>query len=571
MSDLKHMQNVTAMQQNGTKSRGHMSNKKFIDVTPKVNPYAQYRNYSYSLEFAIGELIDNSITSAYQNWEKLVAENGSDYYLSIYINFDADNKRITVEDNAAGITDSDFDRVLVAGEKPLESNHLSVFGVGLKMAAFWFGEALQISSRPIGENYISVASMSLAEMDQEGKLVASTRKAPRASLKPGTVIYLEKPYPERWPEANEIVAKSKLWSSMYRIYLANTVNPVRIFVNGTLLKFEPFPLMHEKFWPSNKGPKVGSNEKTWKQEFSMTTTDGFKITGWFGILSQIRRDVSGFFLHFRGKGMDGIGVGDSDESGNSSSNRRISNLYYRPFQIFGRDEGYRFGRFTGEFDISDFGKPVSSDEPRWTGKQQEEFETAVLTALKAGSEDFWSQASNFQPRTKKKLEEKAEDTDITETEIKEIGEVLFGDWNPDDAHHDEDVEADAPIKGLSSLGVGEVSEFEFVKVDDQEGHEHIIKLEIADEPNMELYSFHQDPDSKSDVHILRINAGHLVLRKFNWTSKQVRQATFSMALLMALPELFLPLRINRSHYRAKVNDIANALVEQVDTKSTEEE
>jgi hypothetical protein len=542
-----------------------MTSKKFVNVTPKVNPYAQYRNYSYSLEFAIGELIDNSITSAYQHWDALVAENGQDYCLTIHINFDEKFRRITVEDNAAGITDAEFSRVLVAGEKPVESNHLSVYGVGLKMAAFWFGEALQISSRPIGEDYLSKASMSLAEMDAEGKLVASTLTAPRATLKSGTVIYLDKPYPERWPEPNEISAKKNLWASMYRIYLADQVRPVRIFVNDLLLKFEPLDLLHEKFWPSKKGPKDDAVEKIWKKQFSMKTSDGITITGWFGILSQIRRDVSGFFLHFRGKGMDGIGVGDSNDSGTSSANRRISNLYYRPFQIFGRDEGYRFGRFTGEFDISDFGKPVSSDEPCWTGKQQEEFESAVLKELKSGEEDFWSQASNFQPRTKKKLEQAVQDTDITETEIKEIGEILFGDWNADDAHHDDDdIDSQDPEgAGLGGLDQGEVAEFEFVKVADNEGHEHVIKLEIADEPSLELYSFHQDPDSDSDVHILRINAGHLILRKFNWTNKHVRQATFSMALLMSLPELFLPLRISRSHYRLKINEIANALVDQI--------
>jgi hypothetical protein len=539
--------NVTCIKQNYLIRGEPMSSKKFVNVTPKVNPYAQYRNYSYSLEFAIGELIDNSITSAYQNWDALVAENGDDYCLSIYINFDENLRKIIVEDNAAGITDEDFNRVLVAGEKPIESNHLSVYGVGLKMAAFWFGEGLQISSRPIGENYMSKASMSLAEMDAEGKLVASTLTAPRATLKSGTVIYLEKPYPERWPEPNEINAKKNLWASMYRIYLGATVKPVRIFVNGILLKFEPLDLMHEKFWPTKKGPKEGAIEKTWQRQFSMTTSDGITVNGWFGILSQIRRDVSGFFLHFRGKGMDGIGVGDSDNSGSSSANRRISNLYYRPFQIFGRDEGYRFGRFTGEFDISDFGKPVSSDEPRWTGKQQEEFENAVLQALKEGDEDFWSQASNFQPRTKKKLEQAVDD------------------WNADDAHHDDDdFNLDDPeAPGLVGLDTGEVAEFEFVKVSDNVGHEHVIKLEIADEPSMELYSFHQDPESDSDVHILRINAGHLILRKFNWTSKPVRQATFSMALLMSLPELFLPIRISRSHYRLKINEIANALVDQI--------
>ena len=42
-----------------------------IDITPSVTTYELYQNMSYTHWFAIGEFIDNSITSAYLNWDKL--------------------------------------------------------------------------------------------------------------------------------------------------------------------------------------------------------------------------------------------------------------------------------------------------------------------------------------------------------------------------------------------------------------------------------------------------------------------------------------------------------------------
>jgi hypothetical protein len=48
-----------------------MSDSFDIDITPSVTTYELYQRASYTHWFAIGEFIDNSITSAFLNWDEL--------------------------------------------------------------------------------------------------------------------------------------------------------------------------------------------------------------------------------------------------------------------------------------------------------------------------------------------------------------------------------------------------------------------------------------------------------------------------------------------------------------------
>lgn len=74
-----------------------------VDITPSVTTYELYQIASYTHWFAIGEFIDNSITSAFLNWEELLKLYGGKYQLNIEIDFDNDAKTLTIIDNAAGI------------------------------------------------------------------------------------------------------------------------------------------------------------------------------------------------------------------------------------------------------------------------------------------------------------------------------------------------------------------------------------------------------------------------------------------------------------------------------------
>jgi len=126
-----------------------MSDSFDIDITPSVTTYELYQIASYTHWFAIGEFIDNSITSAFLNWDELNKKYNNRYSLNIDIDFDNDGRTLTVVDNAAGIARDDMQRALRAGEPPSDKSLLSVHGVGMKMSSFWMGRNLNIKTWPL--------------------------------------------------------------------------------------------------------------------------------------------------------------------------------------------------------------------------------------------------------------------------------------------------------------------------------------------------------------------------------------------------------------------------------------
>lgn len=533
-----------------------------IDTTPDELAYEGYRNYTYNLWFALGEFIDNSITSAYQNWSDLVKIHGKDYKLVIEITLDAQNKTLEVLDNAAGISLEKFSDVLVAGRKPQDPSFLSVHGMGMKLASFWWGRSLSITSSPINMDYTTKAVMDLDVMKANGNANAQARVLARVSTIPGTLIQLSKTYENRWPDTKALNSLGLLIRSMYRGFTNASEKPVDIFLNGIKMNFEPFPLLEAPYWPNTKGPLSGASTKYWRKDFEMTTSTGKKISGWYGILKQIKRDLSGFFLHYKGKGMEGIGYADASASEEITlASVREAKQYYRPAQIFGQDGSYRFGRFTGEFDISEFGKTSSTDAVGWSREEEQEFIDALLKDIKISPESFWTMSDSYQPRTAKRLEKEREDTDVTQKEVRELRDIFFKGWTGNELFHESESSETASVEEqkLSLLDSEELTSLEFVTIRDASNHLHEIALEIASDPDLGLYSFNQTPDPDGHHHILRLNAGHPILRKLQWGNRFVRESALTMTLLMALPEIFLRPRVLRSDFKHKINEIAGIL------------
>ncbi len=535
-----------------------------IDTTPRELVYEGYKNWVYSLWFALGELVDNSITSAYQNWERLQEIEGGGYRLRIDITIDQAQRLLSVEDNAAGITQEQFSRILVAGERPDDPSGLSVHGVGMKLAAFWWGRTLAIYSNPVDKEYSVSALMDLDEMKSRGDANATCTIGKRLIEWHGTRIILRNAYENRWPEPSELNNLSLLLRSMYRAFTLSEEKPVDLFLNGTRLDFEPFPLLEAPFWRNTSGPVEDAEPKVWRRDdFQFTTSTGRRISGWYGIFSQIKRDLSGFFLHFRGKGMQGIGyAGSAAFNSEEESEATQSNQYYRPQSVFGSSETYRFGRFTGEFDITDFGKAASTDSAVWSKAEEREFLAALVEDMKSGDENFWTMAAMYQPRKASRLKKEKDDATVSPAEIRDLGDLLFKGWHGDGVVHEDDIEdSDTSITPLlDELEAEDIGEMEFVTVSDEDGHDHLVVLELAENPELELYSFSTDA-ADGNRHVLRLNVGHPVLRKLQWSSKYVREAALTMTLLMSLPEIFLAARVNRSAFRAKINEMAQRLAE----------
>jgi hypothetical protein len=521
-----------------------------VDITPSVTTYELYQIVSYTHWFSLGEFIDNALTSAMQNWHALAAASRQPFSLMVSITLDQDQGRVVVEDNAAGISRQDMARALTAGEAPADASLLSVHGVGMKMSAFWWGRRLTVETWPLGETVGYKAVIDLDEIRERGNSTVHVSEIPGRSS--GTRITIDRVADGRWPRGRGLGKLRMLLASMYRLYLNHTEFPLSLTLDGQSLGFAQPALLNEPFWPDAKGP-LGSNSILWEAEFDFTTSRGNRIYGFVGLLERMSRDLSGFFLHYKGKGMGGIG-GVGEESGAFSvRDLRDSREYYRPPLIFGQEGGYRYQRFTGEFDISDFGKTSSTDAITWGFEEELEFLEALKAFLKRPEMNMWAMAENYQARLAKRRQTVAEQPDASEddparleAEIVKVNEAL--EESP--PHHDEEGEgAVLHFPALPDSGSIVASAGTIVLPDDA-GHSHQCSVEYVDDPLHDLLIVTSDSPL---MHTIIINIGHPYLRGFQWGNPSVRLAVRSLLLNLALAEVLMGLRVAPDAIRRKLN------------------
>ena len=544
-----------------------MENNFDIDITPSVTTYELYQIASYTHWFSIGEFIDNAITSALQNWDNLQKLSKSGYYLLVDIQIDPNNATLTIEDNAAGISKNEIQRALRAGEPPADVTKLSVHGVGMKMASFWWGRNLKIQTWPIGDDKGYEVEVDLDVIKQTRSATINVKEIPKRN-KSGTKIIISKIPHDKQPRGSGLGKLRLLLTSMYRIYLNSQSNPVSIKLNDKLLEFVTYPILREPFWPNTQGP--GDSEIIeWKRPFSFTTTRGHTIKGEIGLLAKMSRDLSGLFLHYKGKGMGGIGT-SSESSDFNQQDLRDSREYYRPGRIFGQEGSYRWNRFTGEFDISELGKTSSTDSIKWDSEEEQEFLIALEQFLKDPSFNLWAMAENFQALKSKRIKDGTEGSNSSEfsiSEVENISNYLSDKIHGESiSHAPEGIDLE-PKNNPRSLAL--VPNEEFIsaetpfKVPDAEGHIHEFYPQFIEDPDFDLYMI----ESKTEnVHIVKMNTGHPFVRELQWGNPQVREAVLRMFYLMSVPEIFLQARCARWAFREKINEIVDSTLNRAKVK-----
>jgi hypothetical protein len=539
-----------------------------IDITPSVTTYELYQNQSYTHWFSLGEFIDNAITSSLRNKDKLVAEYGLEYRLKIDIDLLSDSKQIRISDNAAGIEKDEIESALTAGEAPADKRFLSVHGVGMKMSAFWLGRNLNISTWPIESEIGYHAAVDLDEIKKTKS--AKTRVTPIAGRpQSGTNIVISKIPQEKWPVGRSLGKLKMLLTSMYRIYLTDPDFPVVINFQGKPLEFSNLKCLEAPFWPNTQGPGNNEEIRVWSRPYRFTTSNGHEIRGTVGLLDRMSRELSGFFLHYKGKGVSGIGAGESKDTEFSNVELKDSREYYRPFNIFGQEGSYRYQRFTGEFDISALGKTSSTDSIKWDSlNEEQEWLEDVEKFLKQPDFNMWAMAENFQIRKAKRMLEEHESgtSDFLISEVKDISEKFLATLHPELLPH-ETTELDTANIQVSPIMAESADKFVEAgfswHVQDSSGHTHTIIPEFIEDARIDLYAI---IPVNEDHHKLRINIGHPFIRKFQWLNSDVRQAVITLIYLMATPEILLPLNCHSNSFRRKISQIINSsLLEQYES------
>ncbi len=532
-----------------------------VNIQPDVSALRMFRSMSFTPWYALGEFVDNSITSAMKNQDALIAKNGPDYQLRIQIDFPPDSDELIIRDNASGINRADMQRALRMGKAPQDiSIGLSRHGVGMKAAAFWWGSRLEIRTYPIDEPN---GWHALVDVSGEGEVQASVRVSaiPGRGF-PGTEVRISNLW-QKTPRARTKGAIREYLPSIYRAFLGGGTGATDLRCileyEGEQLRYVNEPLLQAPFWPSKEGPAKGAEPMVWRTEFSATLSSGKRIFGWYGILEKLSRNKSGFFLHYRGKGIAGVVpvlLGDNGKGGHESEGAKdaIARASYKPRKIFGSPGMYLDQSWVGEFDVSDFGKTISTDSPLWSSEEESEFIDALYEHMKKNPQperNFFKMAGTYL-RRKVMQEAQRELLESQQQESKRIESAMNDTVSHVDASTLPLMEYGAPPVVLveDSEGEDESERPQHFSIRDRDGHEHAFTLQFIADRSADFIALFESAGRFN--HVVQVNRLHPILDDIP-DDIRTRALMSRVAFALASAEVFLTL-YQKQQVREKMNE-----------------
>ena len=522
-----------------------------IDITPDVSALKIFRNLSFTPWYAIGEFVDNSITSALKNMDNLIALNGTDYELRIDIEFPRNKDSLIIKDNAAGISRTDLiERALKTGVPAIDTSvGLGKHGVGMKAAGLWWGEKITIETHPINEKNGWHIDLDISDQDNKKKIVVAKPITHRGY--PGTTITVEKLW-QKTPQSRTITSIRSYLPSIYRAYIGSTKEDGElkclIFYQNKQLTFEYPTLLSEPLWPTKNGPEFGAPVRLWRKDINIQLSSGKSISGWVGILEKLNRDMSGFFLKYRNKGISGVvPMQNSDPEDSRDAKDTVSKGAYKPRKIFRQSGGYADQSFIGEFDASEFGKTITTDEPKWSVEEKNEFETKLLDLLVA--DDYLRMATNY--RRKKASEKDVEEAIKSDAEENKLFQDSL-DGNIDHSDISEELESLEVLPALDPESTEDTGSF---LLHDREGHKHNFRFIFVKDISREFIMLIENPEKR--IHEIQMNLFHPCMNGII-VDTSTRKAIKRLGIAIAASEVFSN-GYDKSKIRTKMNEILRQL------------
>jgi histidine kinase/DNA gyrase B/HSP90-like ATPase len=323
-----------------------------VNIRPGVSILSVLRHLNYKPWFAMAEFVDNSLQSFLSHSEALKRTEGAGFKLKVTIERDpADETRISIRDNAAGIHESEYPRAFRPAAIPLDRSGLSEFGMGMKSAACWFAPRWTVRTSALGERREKTVSFDIETIvrDDLEELQVQVRDA--TTEQHFTEIVLHDLYnPPQGRTLNKI--KEHL-ASIFRIFIRKGILELR-FGDELLSDTEPRVLVA----PFYKRPS--EEAKSWKKEIDFDFGLGLRARGFAAIRETASTSSAGFALFRRER----LIQGSADEG-------------YRPEFVFGKPNSYRYQRIFGELHLDGFEISHTKDGFKWN-----EHEEVFLQILK---------------------------------------------------------------------------------------------------------------------------------------------------------------------------------------------
>ena len=355
-----------------------------VDIKPGMGILRSLRYLSYKPWYAIAEFVDNALQSYLSKCDALKEINGKQHRLIIRIDIDpSDLGRISIKDDAAGISMADYERAFRPAEVPPDASGLSEFGMGMKSAACWFASEWIVRTSALGEdverevtfNVDSIVDDDISELE-----VDETPANPKTHF---TEIVLKNLHNK--PMGRTLGKIKEHLTDIYRDFTRR--GDVMIFFNGDALLYEnPNVLCAPYYLTPDKEPVK------WKKVINLDLGSGLKASGFAGLRDPGSTTHAGFALFRRRRLIQGSG----DEG-------------YRPQAIFGQSNDYRYQRLFGELHLEGIDVSHTKDGFQWKDENEELFLKHLKDALDSDELPLLKQAQGYRVLEKPgKLQEMAE-------------------------------------------------------------------------------------------------------------------------------------------------------------------
>lgn len=376
-----------------------------VNIRPGVTILSVLKHLNYKPYYALAEFVDNAIDSYLKNEDELRKIEGENFKLRVDIEFDTNNKKITIKDNAAGIHSDDYQRAFRTAELPPDNTRLSEFGMGMKSAACWFSNKWQAKTTALDENIERKVSFDISKIveDKIQELQIETKPAkPNSHYTLITLFGIE----EKMPIRRGLGKVKRHLASIYRDYFRKGI--LDLYINGEKLSYKTPKILNTAYFETPTGENVN-----WKQEVDFDFGDDhnggrLRAKGFVAIMETMSVRDSGFALFRRGRVIEGSA--DNDEG-------------FRPPTLSGSLGSHRYKRLFGELHLEGFNVSHTKDGFQWDDNMD-----AFLELLKGELEGensipILKQADKYRVRESAKNYQKVSQKVVDNTTDKIQGEI----------------------------------------------------------------------------------------------------------------------------------------------------
>lgn len=289
-----------------------------ITIPLESEPHIVYKllqNIKYEEYLALSEFVDNSVQSFLDNKSKLKALGQE----AVQVIIETNKEFISIRDNAGGISKKKFDYAfrLSKPEALKDENSLHEFGVGMKIAALWFGSRFEVVTSCLGEKKKYTIVIDLDEIEKEKlssvkNVVEESEKADRHY----TEIKISKL--KQRVTGNQIPEYQSHLSDVYRMFLEEGDLILKSVTANSdkLLKATKHKVLNEKFWANTRSVYIPKNAKTekdvpsfkWEKKINFEMPHPIKfVRGRAFLAENFQRRDSGITIFRRKRGIKGTG------------------------------------------------------------------------------------------------------------------------------------------------------------------------------------------------------------------------------------------------------------------------